>query len=772
MVPRLDADALVDALALQLPAGRVPLRASWSTRTARRGRDEPEFELRRHRRLRRRPLLGDHGRLREGRARRHAASASRSRNAGPDDGDAPRPADALVPQHVVVGRRRRRSRRSRLERRRARRRAPRARRARTSSASGDARAAVLRERDERRAAVRGRRARRRTRRTASTTTSSTAPTTVNPDADGHEGGALRTGSTVRGRRDRGASALRLGRARPTSAPTSTDDDGRARGARPTSSTPSSRPPARPPTRRWCCARRFAGMLWQAVLPLRRRALARRRPGRARRRPRAPARPQRASGAPQQRTTSSRCPTRGSTRGTPRGTSPSTASRSPTSTPSFAKEQLLLLLPRVVHAPERPAARRTSGRSATSTRRCTPGPRCGCSRSTAARDYEFLERDLPQAAPQLHLVGEPQGRRGQQRVRGRLPRPRQHRPVRPLGAAARRRPCSSSPTARRGWRCTASNLLEMALLLAEHDPTLRGPGHEVLRALRATSPTAMNEPGPVGRGGRLLLRRAAHAGRRARCRCGSARWSACSRSCAVDDARPRRRSTQLPDFAARIAWFSSNQPRVRRRGRPAHARSGGTRAAAAVDRRTRAAAPHARARCSTRTSSCRRTACARSRSVHRDHPFTLELGGVTCTRRLRAGRVDDRPVRRQLELARARSGSRSTTCSIEALRALPPLLRRRLHGRVPDRLGPRADARARSPTSSARGSIAPVPRRRRRPAAGVRRATSCFQTDPAWHDLLPFHEYFHGDTGAGLGASHQTGWTGLVADLIIRRTRSA
>jgi hypothetical protein len=45
----------------------------------------------------------------------------------------------------------------------------------------------------------------------------------------------------------------------------------------------------------------------------------------------------------------------------------------------------------------------------------------------------------------------------------------------------------------------------------------------------------------------------------------------------------------------------------------------------------------------------------------------------------------------------------------------------------------------------------------------------FQTDPAWHGLIPFHEYFHGDTGAGLGASHQTGWTALVADLIIRRT---
>ena len=45
-----------------------------------------------------------------------------------------------------------------------------------------------------------------------------------------------------------------------------------------------------------------------------------------------------------------------------------------------------------------------------------------------------------------------------------------------------------------------------------------------------------------------------------------------------------------------------------------------------------------------------------------------------------------------------------------------------------------------------------------------------QTDPAWHDMIPFHEYFHGDTGAGLGASHQTGWPGLVADLIVRAGR--
>src|SRR6266508_2403517 len=44
-------------------------------------------------------------------------------------------------------------------------------------------------------------------------------------------------------------------------------------------------------------------------------------------------------------------------------------------------------------------------------------------------------------------------------------------------------------------------------------------------------------------------------------------------------------------------------------------------------------------------------------------------------------------------------------------------------------------------------------------------TEKFQTDPHWKDYLLFFEYFHGDNGAGLGASHQTGWTGVVAKLI-------
>jgi hypothetical protein len=57
---------------------------------------------------------------------------------------------------------------------------------------------------------------------------------------------------------------------------------------------------------------------------------------------------------------------------------------------------------------------------------------------------------------------------------------------------------------------------------------------------------------------------------------------------------------------------------------------------------------------------------------------------------------------------------------------------------------------------------------RRPVFG---ASETLQRDPHWRDLLPFHEYFHGDDGRGLGASHQTGWTALVARLLDKTTSS-
>jgi hypothetical protein len=59
---------------------------------------------------------------------------------------------------------------------------------------------------------------------------------------------------------------------------------------------------------------------------------------------------------------------------------------------------------------------------------------------------------------------------------------------------------------------------------------------------------------------------------------------------------------------------------------------------------------------------------------------------------------------------------------------------------------------------------------RRPVHG---GQPTLQNDPHWRDLLLFYEYFHGDNGAGIGASHQTGWTGTVAllPLVTRAFRS-
>jgi hypothetical protein len=58
---------------------------------------------------------------------------------------------------------------------------------------------------------------------------------------------------------------------------------------------------------------------------------------------------------------------------------------------------------------------------------------------------------------------------------------------------------------------------------------------------------------------------------------------------------------------------------------------------------------------------------------------------------------------------------------------------------------------------------------RRPVFG---GNEVMQRDPNWHDHLLFYEYIHGDNGAGIGASHQTGWTAVVANLLERTATAA
>ncbi len=148
--------------------------------------------------------------------------------------------------------------------------------------------------------------------------------------------------------------------------------------------------------------------------------------------------------------------------------------------------------------------------------------------------------------------------------------------------------------------------------------------------------------------------------------------------------------------------------------------------------------------------------------HRDHPYTLQLNAMTHS-------VDYEPGESSTGLFGGNSNWRGPIwfpvnyLLVQALR--------RFHDYYCETF------RVECPTGSGRmmnlSEVADEVSRRlvstferdnqgRRPVFGNNEK---FQNDPHWRDYVPFHEYFHGDTGAGVGASHQTGWTALVASMI-------
>ncbi len=101
------------------------------------------------------------------------------------------------------------------------------------------------------------------------------------------------------------------------------------------------------------------------------------------------------------------------------------------------------------------------------------------------------------------------------------------------------------------------------------------------------------------------------------------------------------------------------------------------------------------------------------------------------------------------------------CSADPVAAdVVPVLRGFAEGGVPDRLGVEKNLfEVAQEIGDRLANIFRVDEKGRRPVYGD---AEKFQTDPHWKDYLLFYEYFHGDNGAGIGASHQTGWTGLIA----------
>ena len=343
--------------ALQVPAGGVPVRAAASRRTAGAARDEPRVRARRHRRLRRRPLLRRHRRVRQGRARRHPDPHHR-RQPRPGRGDAARAADALVPQHLVVGLHgrgllaqaatRRASGDGAIDRRA---RDARALSASTSSRADGARPQLLFTENETNAerlfgapnaapyvkdafhdyVVDGER------------------DAVNPRRRRHEGGGALPCSTFRPGGEVRAAAAARGRARARRRDAVRRDFdaifASAQRARPTRSTTARSRRRCTPSERNVARQAYAGLLWsQAVLSLRRRATGSTAIPASRRRRREPqARPQPRLAAPLRPRRASRCPTTGSIPGSRRGISRSTCVPLARIDPEFAKEQLLLLL---------------------------------------------------------------------------------------------------------------------------------------------------------------------------------------------------------------------------------------------------------------------------------------------------------------------------------------------------------------------------------------------------------------------------------------------
>jgi hypothetical protein len=148
--------------------------------------------------------------------------------------------------------------------------------------------------------------------------------------------------------------------------------------------------------------------------------------------------------------------------------------------------------------------------------------------------------------------------------------------------------------------------------------------------------------------------------------------------------------------------------------------------------------------------------------HRDHPYELDVDGIRAT-------IDYEPAESTTSMFGGNSNWRGPIwfplnyLLISALDRYARFFGDDLQLEHPTGSGNKLTLAAIAADLRARliGLFVPGDDGRRPCFGGVER----FQQDPAWKDNLLFNEYFHGDDGAGLGASHQTGWTGVIADVI-------
>ncbi len=150
--------------------------------------------------------------------------------------------------------------------------------------------------------------------------------------------------------------------------------------------------------------------------------------------------------------------------------------------------------------------------------------------------------------------------------------------------------------------------------------------------------------------------------------------------------------------------------------------------------------------------------------HKNHPYTLELGGTTYS-------VDYEPAESTTALFGGNSNWRGPIwfplnfLIIQSLQAFYEFYGDSFTVEFPTGSGKQATLQEIATEISHR--LADIFLRDEQGRRAVHGGVEKFQQDPYWRDLLLFYEYFHGDNGAGIGANHQTGWTGLIACLLQR-----
>src|SRR6266568_4290000 len=217
---------------------------------------------------------------------------------------------------------------------------------------------------------------------------------------------------------------------------------------------------------------------------------------------------------------------------------------------------------------------------------------------------------------------------------------------------------------------------------------------------------------------------------------------------------------LPGFKRRMQWFIDNKPELREHIRTTEVPGGGTRYLLSIVNCERL--PKVLRYMLDESEFLSDYGIRAISRVHREKPFMLEANGMS-------HRVDYEPAESSTGLFGGNSNWRGPIWFPVNFLLIESL--QKFHHFVGN------DVRVEYPTGSGQMKTlwevsAELSRRLariflrdgdgRRPVFGE---AEKFQSDAYWRDYVPFHEYFHGDTGRGVGASHQTGWTGLVAKLI-------